>query len=131
MTSFDENLFSRVADVRAELGIRRAVDGTGADVGAILDSRSVRDAVSAIDVQAVGDYDTAVADAVRRVIGTDAGQSGAAPAQPSAPAQQTADGSRQWTMEDVNKSSPADLNKAVNDGLLRDLGYAPRRGKRR
>jgi hypothetical protein len=131
MTSFDENVLSRVMDVRAEVGIRRAVDGTGADVGRILDSRSVRDAVNAIDAPAVQDYDTAVAETVRRVIDGDPARFRMTPAQPPAPGQQAAEGPRQWTVEDVDKSTATELTAAMNSGLLQDIGCAPPRNRRR
>jgi hypothetical protein len=46
----------------------------------------------------------------------------AAPAQPAAPA-----GPQQWTMDDVDKSTPTELVAAMEAGHLRDLGYAPRK----
>jgi hypothetical protein len=127
---FDEEVVSRMLDVRAELGIRRAIDTTGVDVGRILDSRSVRDAVNAIDVQTVEDYDTAVAQAVKQVIDSDAARFGVAPAQPPAAAQQAAEGPQQWTLADVDKSTPSELTAAMGAGLLTDLGYAPRKKRR-
>jgi hypothetical protein len=118
----NEALFKHVVDVRAELGIRRAVDGTAADVGRVLDSKTVHDAINAIDVEAVKDYDTAVAEAVKQIIDSDADRFGAVPAQPPVPAQQGAEEPRQWTDDDVAKASQAELDQAMKTGLLRDLG---------
>ena len=42
----------------------------------------------------------------------------------------SAGGNRQWTMDDVNKASAQDVDKAISDGLLVDLGFPPPRKRR-
>jgi hypothetical protein len=39
-------------------------------------------------------------------------------------------GNRQWTVEDVTRATPAEVEKAQNDGLLIDLGFAPKKSRR-
>jgi hypothetical protein len=39
-------------------------------------------------------------------------------------------GPRQWTLEDVENSTPPQTLAAMNAGLLRDLGAGPRRKRR-
>jgi hypothetical protein len=38
---------------------------------------------------------------------------------------------RQWTEEDVARATPVQLQHAINDGLLENLGFGPRRASRR
>ena len=82
----------------------------GADGEALLDSQEFFKQATSLDPDAP-DYRKQVRDLVA---------SKAPAAQPP----------RQWTLADVEKSSPAELAEAMNAGLLSDLGYAPPRRKR-
>ena len=39
-------------------------------------------------------------------------------------------GNRQWTIEDVNKASAQEVDAAIDNGLLVDLGFSPRKKRR-
>jgi hypothetical protein len=93
----------------------------GADGDALLDSATFYDRVTSLDPDSPG-YRKQVQGMVAAAAGQALAPAQTAPARPAAPA-----GPRQWTMDDVDRSTPAELTKAVNDGLLRDLGYAPKR----
>jgi hypothetical protein len=120
--SFDEELTALVIESRTELGIRRVADAIGANAQALVDSRMVRSAIDAIDMEKVEDLDAAIAGAIKPVIEGDPQHFGIVP-----PAPPATEGPRQWTMAEVEASSPAELTAAMNSGLLRDLGYAPKR----
>jgi len=129
--SFDEDLTARIIETRTELGIRRAADALGVNPQTLVDSRTVQSAVGAIDLQAAADVDAAIADAIKPVIDGAPQRFGIAPPTPPAAAPSADEGPRQWTIEDVNKSSPSECSAAIDAGLLRDLGYAPSRTRRR
>ena len=93
----------------------------GADGDALLDSATFYGRVTSLDPDSPG-YRKQVQEMVATATGQAPAAAQAAPAQPAAPA-----GPRQWTMDDVDKSTPSELTAALEDGLLRDLGYAPRR----
>jgi hypothetical protein len=98
----------------------------GADGDALLDSATFFDRVTSLDPDSPG-YRKQVQGMVAAAAGQATAPAQAAPARPAAPA-----GPRQWTMEDVDRSTAGELAKAMNEGLLRDLGCAPprRRGQR-
>ena len=55
------------------------------------------------------------------------------PGQRSGGEHTTPGGNRQWTADEarvIAKSDPKALQKAVNDGLLVDIGYFPSTGRR-
>jgi hypothetical protein len=125
MTSFDEDLTARVIETRTELGIRRATDAIGANAQALVDSRMVRSAIGAIDMQKVEDLDAAIAGAIKPVIEGDPKHFGVAPS-----ASPAAEGPRQWTRDDVENASPAETVAAMKAGLLRDVGVGTGRKRR-
>lgn len=79
----------------------------GADGDVLLDRISFYDSVTSLDPDAPG-FRTQV----RQMVASATGSGGE---------------SRQWTMDDVNKSTPDGCTAAINAGLLRDLGYPPPR----
>lgn len=93
----------------------------GADADSLLDSATFYDRVTSLDPDSPG-YRRQVQEMVAAAGAQGPAAVQAAPAQPTAPA-----GPRQWTMDDVDKSTPKELSTAMEAGLLRDLGYAPRR----
>jgi hypothetical protein len=110
------NRRTAVAAVHAEAA-RAGLDGE-----TLLDSKSFYDQVTSLDPDA-----PAFRAQVRELV---AGAAGIAQ-QPSPTRAQNASGEpRQWTLEDVKKSTPAETVAAINAGLLRDLGHAPARRKR-
>jgi hypothetical protein len=98
----------------------------GADGDALLDSATFFDRVTSLDPDSPG-YRKQVQGMVAAAAGQATAPAQAAPARPAAPS-----GPRQWTMEDVDRSTAGELAKAMNEGLLGDLGCAPprRRGQR-
>lgn len=94
----------------------------GADPERLLDGQGFYARVTALDPDAPGYHAQ-----VRELVASATGQHQPPPpaAQPQAP-----EGPRQWTLEDVNKSTPAECVAAGKAGLLRDLGYGPPRSRR-
>jgi hypothetical protein len=92
------------------------------DGDALLDNQTFYDRVTSMDPDSPG-YRKQVQEIVATATATEQGPAAqAAPAAPAAPP-----GPQQWTMDDVDKSTPSELTTAMEAGLLRDLGYAPRR----
>jgi lysozyme family protein len=111
------NRRTAIAAVQAEAA-RVGLDG---DV--LLDRRSFYDSVTALDPDAPG-FRTQVRQMVASATGI---------ARQSAPAPSGSAGGgepRQWTMDDVDKSTPDECVAAINGGLLRDLGFPPSRKRR-
>ena len=96
----------------------------GLDGDLLLDSRAFHDRVAALDPDEPG-FRARVREMVASAAGT-----ARAPAPDAAPAQDATAAPRQWTIEDVNRSTPAETTEAINAGLLRDLGYSPPRRRR-
>jgi hypothetical protein len=114
-----------------ELAVLRAAGRAGADGDALLDSRSFLDGLKDVDPADA----TAITDAVKAAVtansryalgmtATDGqGTTTTAPAQRQASS--TADfngapgGNRQWTQTDVDRATPAQLLKAIEDGLVK------------
>jgi hypothetical protein len=98
----------------------------GADADTLLDSQTFYDQVTSLDPDSPG-YRKQVQGMISAAAGQAPTPAQAVPARPAAPA-----GPRQWTMDDVDRSTAGELAKAMNEGLLRDLGCAPprRRGRR-
>lgn len=123
------------ADSRAravELAVLRAAGRNGADGDALLDSRQFLaslDGVDPTDAAAITDaVKAAVAANSRYALAADTAAAGANTGQqPPAPQRQASSvgefngapgGQRQWTEADVQRATPAQLEKAVSDGLL-------------
>jgi hypothetical protein len=88
----------------------------GADADALLDSKTFYDQVTSLDPDAPG-----YRKQVEQLVTTAAERS---PASTRTPAQSPASpaGPRQWTLADIDKASRAELEEAMNAGLLVDLG---------
>lgn len=110
-----------MSDVTLEVLNRRAniaavhaeASRIGADPEALLDSSDFYDKATALDPDA-RDYHSQV-----RALVTSA-----------APPPPEPEGTRQWTLDDVDRSTPAECAAAMKAGLLRDLGYSPHRPRR-
>lgn len=120
-----------------ELAVFRAASSAGADGNALLDSRSFVATLAGLD-PAAGDFAERVKDAIAAAVGNDARYK--IPAPPAPPVKQpptpprsggefngAPGGNRQWTLEDVDRASAAEVVEAQDAGLLVDLGYNPRR----
>lgn len=122
------------ADARAravELAVLRAAGRAKADGDALLDSRQFLSSLDGVDPTDA----TAIADAVkaavtanpRYALGTDTASRGANTSQQQRQASSTGEfngapgGQRQWTDADVDRASPAQLLKAIEDGLTANL----------
>jgi hypothetical protein len=122
-----------VLNRRAAIAAARAeAQRAGLDAEAILDSASLYSRLTALDPDAPG-FERQVRDLVRETAAARGMNRSAAPAVPqsSNPAPTAAGGPpRQWTVEDVERSTPSETVAAGEAGLLRDLGYVPRRKRR-
>ena len=95
----------------------------GLDADILLDSKAFYDQVTALDPDTQG-----FRAQVRNLV-TSAAAAARQAAPDPAPAAETA-APRQWTMDDVTNSTPSELVKAGEAGLLVDLGYYPPRKRR-
>jgi len=123
------------AETRAravELAVLRAAGRNGADGDALLDSRQFLSSLDGVDPNDA----TAVTEAVKAAVTANpryaltadtASQGANTSQQPPAPQRQASTvgefngapgGQRQWTQADVDRATPAQLEKAVGDGLL-------------
>ncbi|HEV3381664.1 MAG TPA: hypothetical protein VG142_11870 [Trebonia sp.] len=109
------NRRTAIAAVHAEAS-RIGVDGEQ-----LLDSSAFYNQVASLDPDAPG-FRTQVREMVSAAAGTV--PSGTQTPQPD-PGQP-----RHWTLDDVRNATPAETVAAGEAGLLRDLGYAPRRKRR-
>jgi hypothetical protein len=122
MTDVSLEVLNRRTAVTA---VHAAAASIGIDADALLDSKTFYNQVTSLDPDSPG-FRTRVQQMVVGAAGHSSPVPQAAPEQPPAPA-----GPQQWTMDDVDNSTPAELTAAMNAGLLRDLGYAPPRNRRR
>lgn len=134
---------ARARQTAVELAVFRAASAAQVDGNALLDSRSFVSALDGLDPSAP-DFGQRVSEAI-----TAAAEANAryrieppAPAMPPPPSPPTVpksggefgappQGPRQWTDADVAAATPAQVQKAINDGLLVNLGFGPKRGSRR
>lgn len=133
----------RARQVSVELAVFRAAAAQQVDGNALLDSRQFVAALDGLDPTAP-DFNQRVTEAISTAAQQNARYQVAPPAPPapvppappsvpksgaefSAPPQ----GPRQWTDEDVSRATPRQLQDAINQGLLRDLGFGEQRGARR
>lgn len=133
----------RARQAAVELAVFRAAAAAQVDGNALLDSRTFVSALDGLDPSA-GDFAQRVTEAITTATESNpryrvtppepaAPQPPAPPAVPRSGAEFGAapSGPRQWTEEDVARSAPSDLQKAINEGLLENLGFGPRRAARR
>lgn len=123
-----------------ELAVYRTAGKAGADADALLDSRAFQKAVADLD-PAADDFAEQVTAAIGTVVEANPRYKLPEPAKPEPPKPTVAKssggeftgtpgGNRQWTDEDVANASPAEVAKAMDEGLLVDLGFAPPKKKR-
>jgi hypothetical protein len=132
----------RAQQAAVELAVLRAAGAQQVDGNALLDSRQFVSALDGLDPTAA-DFGQQVAQAIEKAVERNPGYKPAAtPPPPVAPAPPAVPksgaefgappaGPRQWTQQDVDASTPSQLQKAINDGLLENLGFGPRRASRR
>lgn len=123
-----------------ELAVYRSAGKAGADADALLDSRAFQKAVADLEPSA-DDFAAKVTEAITKVVEESPRYKLPEPAKPEPPRPtvaksgggeftSTPGGNRQWTEDDVRQASPAEVAKAMDDGLLVDLGFAPPKKKR-
>lgn len=131
------------ADARqraVELAVYRSAGKAGADADALLDSRAFQKAVADLDPGA-DDFADKVTAAIGTVLEANPRYKLPEPAKQEPPKPTVAKsgagdfsgtpgGNRQWTEEDVANATPAEVAKAMDDGLLVDLGFAAPKKKR-
>lgn len=118
----------------AELAVYKAATAAGANADLLLDSRAFMASIDGLDPSADG-YAASVADAAKawaeghpQVKTEQATPRKATPPTPRAGADFGAPApNRQWTQADLEASTPEQLTKALDAGLLRDLGIGTRR----
>lgn len=106
-----------------ELAVYRAAGKSGADGDALLDSRSFLNSVNGLD-PASTDFGQLVSDAVAAAISANTRLKTTAPAAARSGGEFTtapAGAGAQWSMADIEKASPDQINKARESGLLRNL----------
>ncbi|MEV5710167.1 hypothetical protein [Actinoallomurus sp. NPDC052274] len=130
------------ADAHREAEVKLAVYQAAPDLGAaanrLLDSASFLRKVAGLDPSAE-DFATRVSEAITAAVEADPWFK-TAPATPPPPPTPTPTipksggefsgapgGNRPWTDEDIARATPAQLEKAINDGLLEHMGYGPAR----
>jgi hypothetical protein len=131
----DDQLSLSVLNRRAAIAAVCAEAGrAGLDAEQLLDSQALYSQVTALDPDDVA-FPRRVAELVRDHA-TARGPVGGGPVQAAgqsgsaAPAAGQDTGPRQWTLDDVEASTPQQCAAAAEQGLLRDLGYAPSRRRR-
>lgn len=126
-------------DKSRELAIFRAANGV-ANADLLLDSRAFMAQTADLDPSSA-DFNERVKALVAQTVTANPSLAATPPAAaappvvppPALPAASGADfsgappGSGQWTEADVEKASPEALSKAIDQGLLKSLGYSPRR----
>lgn len=137
---------ARARQAAVELAAFRAAAAAQADGNALLDSRSFVSALDGLDPSA-GDFAQKVTEVISSAIEANprykltppAPAAPATPVPPEPPAVPKSgsefgappSGPRQWTEEDVARSTPSQLQDAINQGLLENLGFGPRRASSR
>ncbi|HVB45582.1 MAG TPA: hypothetical protein VNF47_23145 [Streptosporangiaceae bacterium] len=122
----DDQLSLSALNRRAAIAaVRGEADRAGLDAEQLLDSKALYSQVTGLDPDDVA-FPRRVAELVRE----HATAHGLAVGQPAASAAGQDTGPKQWTIEDVNRSTAQECAAAAQQGLLRDLGFAPQRSRR-
>lgn len=134
---------ARARQAAVELAVFRQAAAQQVDGNALLDSRAFAATLDSLD-PAAPDFAQRVSEAINAAaerqptykVAPPAPQAPEPPAPPAIPksgAEFSAppQGPRQWTEEDVQNASPKQVQDAINQGLLQNLGFGPRRGSRR
>lgn len=134
---------ARARQTAVELAVFRAAAAEQVDGNALLDSRAFVSALDGLDPSAenfgqqVKDVIAAAAESNPRYKLTPPAPAAPEPPAPPAVPKSGAEfgappqGPRQWTQEDVDRATPDQVQKAINQGLLENLGFGPRRASRR
>lgn len=138
---------ANLRQAQVELAVLRNAGRHGGNGDALLDSRSFMSRVSGLD-PAADDFAEQLGDAIKAAVEASpqykaaavkpGDKGGSNSRQPPAPSRSGGEhtspgGNRQWTIEDVKAASarnPAEVTKAMEDGLLVDLGYRPAKKRR-
>jgi hypothetical protein len=134
----------RARAAAVELAVLRSASRQQANGDALLDSRTFASQLTGLD-PAAADFAQQVDAAITTAVEANPGwklaaptpAAPAAPAPPAVPQSGTGpitgvpDGPRQWTQADVDRASPAEVQKAMDDGLLQSLGFGTARKRRR
>jgi hypothetical protein len=134
----------RARETAVELAVFRTATAAQVNGNALLDSRAFVATLDGLDPSAA-DFAQRVNDAITAAVEANpswklaapAPAAPAAPAPPAVPRSGTGpvtgvpDGPRQWTEADVERASPAQVQKAMDDGLLLNLGFGTARKNRR
>ena len=131
MTSL-EDLAGQVHRQALDTAVRRCAPDLGVDPEQLLDSGTFLAAARGLDPGDPG-FAGDVRAAALDVVAVNPSGRFTPPPPPAAPPAAAADPGEapQWTMEDVSRASPAELNAAIAAGQMRALGVPPaRRGHR-
>jgi hypothetical protein len=131
VTSLEE-LAGQVHRQALDTAVRRCAPGLGVDPEQLLDSGTFLAAARGLDPASPGFASDVQAAAQGVVAANPGGRFTPAPPPAASPASAADPGEPpQWTMEDVSRASPAELNAAIAAGQMRALGVPPaRRGHR-
>ena len=135
---------ARAREAAVELAVFRAAAAAQVNGNALLDSRSFAATLSGLD-PAASDFGQRVSDAITAAVEANPGWKIAVPASPAptppappavpksgtGPVTGVPDGPRQLTEADVARMTPAQVQKAMDDGLLQGLGFGTARKRRR
>jgi hypothetical protein len=127
MTDVSLEVLNRRTAVAA---VHTAAASVGIDADRLLDSKTFYERVTSLDPDSPG-FRRQVQELVAGAAPQSSPAKQAAAQQPAAQQPAAPAGPQQWTLDDVDASTPGELTAAMNAGLLRDLGYAPPRKARR
>lgn len=133
----------RARQAAVELAVFRAATAQQVDASALLDSRTFAATLDSLD-PAAPDFTERVTEAISTAAQANPRLQPTPATPPSPPAPEPPSvpksggefgappaGPRQWTEDDVAHATPAQLQDAINKGLLEQLGFGPRRAARR
>src|SRR5512135_312241 len=129
MTSLEE-LAGQVHRQALDTAVRQVAPELGVRPDELLDSRSFLDTARQLDPGSPA-FTAGIREAAKAAAEREPGRFLAAPPQPAAAPGDDPDGPPQWTMEDVNCASPAELNAAIAAGQMMALGVPPPRHRYR
>jgi hypothetical protein len=134
---------ARARQAAVELAVFRQAAAQQVDGNALLDSRAFATALDGLD-PAAPDFGQRVGEAISAAAERQPTYkldppAPAAPVPPAPPAipksgaefSAPPQGPRQWTEQDVQNASPKQVQDAINQGLLQNLGFGPKRASRR
>lgn len=123
------------------LAVYRAASKHDADADVLLDSRTFQQQVKDLDPSAA-DFADRISEAITKAVESNPRYRVTSAAPPPKPKPEPTvpksggefngapGGNRQWTADDVAHATPAEVQKAINDGLLEKLGFGAARKKR-